>query len=483
MIEQITAPNLPHDLEAERQLLGSLLVRPSLLVQISEQVKPTDLYLEAHGFIYQALLKYLHSESSHLLEEIDAKQIADAVENNLSVEQIGGPAYVMQLSQEVMSPANVMYYVRRLKNLSLRRALMQAANSIIEDASQLSNADEISFLRNVENKILQITNESSNSKIISLRSIQKDFQEHLENLLVAKGNLSGVSSGFTELDYLTSGLKPGELIVVAARPGMGKTTFAMNVASYIAMNAPSKKNVVIYSLEMGIMELMMRFVAAESFSDHSNLKRGNVSPEEKKGVFKTIEKLCNSSLFIDDSGDLSIWECVARTRKFQVELKQQGQEIGLVIIDYLQLMSDPDARKFGRQHEVATISRNLKQLAKFINAPVLALSQMNRSVEQRRGDWARPQLSDLRESGAIEQDADIVMFIYKDPQENMNPDSLNELSASDPDKYQAIIENQGTMEMIVAKHRNGPIGSFRLSFVPEQNRFVNRLSTDSSDFV
>ena len=474
-MEEVINNEFPHDVEAEKQFLGSLLVRPNLLITVNDKVEKQDFFLNGHALIYESMQNYLRKSDAETLDKLDAKQIGDSLINNMEVEQLGGTSYLMYLSQEVLSPANIQYYVTRLKNLSLRRALMKAAGSIRQDASELSNLDEVSFLREVENKILQITNHGASSKIIPIHSAKIDFREHIEKLLTDQGSLSGVATGFHELDNLTSGLKPGEFCVVAARPGMGKTTFAMNIATHIAMQATSPRNVLIFSLEMGLMELMMRFVASTSFFDHSDLKRGNITPQDKKTILQAIEKLCDSSLYLDDSGDLTIWECVARTRKFQIELKQQGQDIGLVIIDYLQLMSDPEARKLGRQQEVATISRNLKQLAKFINAPILALSQMNRSVEQRRGDWARPQLSDLRESGAIEQDADIVMFIHKDPQELMADDRLNELSVSDPEKYKEIIENQGTMEMVVAKHRNGPIGSFRLAFVPEQNRFVNRM--------
>ena len=287
---------------------------------------------------------------------------------------------------------------------------------------------------------------------------------YLQHLLEARGQLTGSATHFTEFDNLTSGLKGGELIILAARPGMGKTTFALNIAAN--MSQFNKQHVVVYSLEMSNMELMMRLLCADLQFNHSDLKRGNLGGKENaKRILEGIERVCGWPLDIDDSGDLDVWELVTRTRKLKVELDQRGESLGLVVVDYLQLVSDVEARKLGRQHEVAMISRTLKQMAKMLNVPVLALSQMNRSVEQRRGDSARPQLSDLRESGAIEQDADIVMFIHQQAQGEA--ESLDDL------------ENKGTVEVILAKHRAGPVGSFRLAFRPEINRFDNRIASEA----
>lgn len=446
---------LPYDLEAERQVLGALMIRPDLILSIAGIVGKDDFYQEGHRLIFEAIQEVGNRSAG----ELDAVQIIQLLTDRTQIDQAGGGPYVMQLVQDVMAPGSVTLHARRLKNFSLRRALMNAANSIVEDASRPSE-DENSFLRSVEDRILRITNSSFSEGIISVSELKKDFGAYLKNLIEAKGGLTGSATHFTEFDRLTAGLKGGELIILAARPGMGKTTFALNIASNMAQY--NKHHVLIYSLEMSRMELIMRLLCSEAQFANGDLKRGNIHGDGAKRVLDAIERVCAWPVDIDDSGDLDVWELVTRARKFKVELDQRGEGLGLIIVDYLQLVTDPEARKHGRQHEVATISRTLKQLAKKLNVPVIALSQMNRSVEQRRGDSARPQLSDLRESGAIEQDADIVMFIHH--AESGEAESMEDL------------ENRGTVEVIIAKHRNGPVDSFRLAFRPEINRFDNRVA-------
>jgi replicative DNA helicase len=246
---------------------------------------------------------------------------------------------------------------------------------------------------------------------------------------------------------------------------MGKSTFALNIAMNIAMYY--QKPVIIYSLEMSRIELVMRMLSADAQINHSDLKKGHIPPNKQEALKDSIARIFSSPIYIDDSGTLDIWDCIARTRKLEMELRRQGKEPGLVVIDYLQLLSDPESRKFGRQVEVASISRSLKLLAKKTNLPILALSQMNRSVEQRRGDYARPQLSDLRESGALEQDADIVMFIHRE-------------QFPDPESPEAI-ESRGRAEIIIAKHRNGPLGNFKLAYRPEMFRFDNLETFETSE--
>ncbi|MCB1307018.1 MAG: replicative DNA helicase [Leptospiraceae bacterium] len=447
------ADQYPHDVEAERQVLGAVLVRPDLLIQVNSILSKEDYFFEAHSFIYDSVLDLYNRGNV----DFDAVQVVQSLQDRGLIDPAGGAPYIMRLAQDVIAPGNVMLHARRLRSLALRRQLMQAANSILEDASR-PNEDENVFLRNVEERILRITNSSFAQGIVPVRDLKKDFADYLQTLIEARGAITGTSTGFHEFDNLTSGLKGGELIILAARPGVGKTTLALNMASNVAML--HNKPVLVFSLEMSNMELMMRLVCSDAMFNHGDLKRGNIGNRAQQ-ILGSIEKICASPLHIDDSGDLDIWECMTRTRKFKVDMDQRGEGIGLVIIDYLQLMSDPSSRKLGRQHEVAMISRSLKQLAKAVNAPILALSQMNRSVEQRRGDSARPQLSDLRESGAIEQDADMVLFIHQAQQGEA--ESVEDL------------ENQGTVEVIIAKHRSGPTGAFRLAFRPEINRFDNRV--------
>ena len=457
----------PYELETERQLLGALLVRNNIVPEIDSQIKSEDFYFESHRLIYNILI----SESRIGNFEIEPVQISQRLSDLNQIEEAGGANYILGLAQDVIAPGNALRYANRLKNLSMRRKLMEASNKIITEASEPVE-NEIEFLRNVENQILSITNQSFGTGIISTSQLKTEFEEHLQGLLDAKGNITGIQTYFRDFDRLSSGLKSGELIILAARPGLGKTTFAMNVAANVAIL--DKQPVLVFSLEMSKIELMMRLVCAKSLIPHDQLKRGQVTKNREGDLKLALDEICQSPLYIDDSGDLSIWECLARTRKFKIDLEQQGKKLGLVVIDYLQLMSDPESRRMGRQQEVATISRSLKQLARMVQVPVIAVSQMNRSVEQRRGEAGRPQLSDLRESGAIEQDADIVMFIhhdYKEPQ--IEGDGFIE---------EEDLSKKGTVEMIIAKHRNGPVGNFRLIFRPHCNQFDNSSEIPSSTF-
>ena len=446
----------PHDLDSERQFLGALLVRPNLIPEADARLKPDELYLEAHRNIYLAILEENRKVGEG--ETVDALQIAQHLGDHSQLGQIGGTGYVLSLAQDVMVPGSALRHAQRIKGLALRRKLIAAADKIGNEA-RLPIEDEPSFLRGVEDSILRITNQNFYSGPSSVRELRPGLEEHIEQLLKSGGKITGLETHFKEFDRLSSGLKEGELIIVAARPGLGKTTFALNVAANAAIRGG--KTVLLYSLEMSQIELMIRLVCSRSQLNHEQLKLGHVSSERLNDLRNSIDEICKSPLYIDDTGDLTIWDCVSRTRKFRIDMEQQGRSLGLVIVDYLQLMSDPDARKLGRQHEVATISRCLKQLARTVRAPVIAVSQMNRSVEQRRGDLARPQLSDLRESGAIEQDADIVMFIYHDFKENEEEQTEEDLA------------KKGTVEMIIAKHRNGPIGNFRLIFRPQINQFAD----------
>jgi len=448
---------VPHDAESERQLLGALLLRPDLMLQVEPVIKKKDLYLESHRLIYDAVSELYHQRN----EDLDALQVIQFLADRSLIEQAGGSAYVLKLVEDVMAPGSALIQARRLRSISVRRDLMLLAEQIASDAAH-PQEDEAEFLKGVEDKVLSITNANLSHGLLQAREFHDEFIEHIKHLAAARGGLTGTATHFTEFDQLTSGLKGGQLLILAARPSQGKTTLAMNIAANIALK--EQKPVVVFSLEMSRIELMMRLVCAEARFSQSDLQRGHVGARMDYLV-ANIENLFRSPLYIDDSGVVDIWDCRARTRKLALELAQKGQSIGLIIVDYLQLMSDPQSRSQGRQHEVATISRNLKQLARMVDAPVIAVSQMNRSVEQRRGESARPMLSDLRESGAIEQDADIVMFIHHD---KFDPD----------DSSPEALEKRGTAEIIIAKHRNGPTDSFRLAYSPQINRFDNRPGTE-----
>lgn len=449
--------DVPQDLEAERQVIGSLLLRSDLFTQVSSVLDKEDFSRQDHQRIFDALYALYHEGTG----EIEPIRVIHYLRDRSLLQEAGGDAYILRLAESVVAPASAVMYARRVRSHALRRYLVEAARNIQEEATK-PYEDESQFLKQVEDQILQITNRSQAQGVVRVGDIKDEFVTYVERLAAARGGNTGLETLFTEFDNLTAGLKPGELIVLAARPGMGKTTFAMNIASNVAIRG--KKNVLVYSLEMSRLELLLRLVCAESQFNHGDLKRGNIPAGKDRDILTAIETIFSSSLHIDDTGTLDIWDCIIRSRKLSLELEHRGESLGLIIVDYLQLLSDTEARKLGRQQEVASISRALKQLSKTVGCPVVALSQMNRSVEQRRGD-SRPQLSDLRESGAIEQDADIVMFIHRELfSEDESPEAL---------------ENRGTAEIIIAKHRNGPVDSFRLAFRPEINRFDNLVREPS----
>jgi replicative DNA helicase len=447
----------PNDQDAERQVLGSLIVKPDLIFNISSVLTAEDFYLEFHRVIFDALIEM--SQSGH---PVDSLQIINYLKDRSRIDAAGGARYILNIVQDVLAPGNASAHAKRVKSIAVRRKLATTIREIEEEAL-VPQEDESGFLRSVEDRVLEVTNESVSSGILSVQNVKGEFTDYVQRLLDAKGGLTGQPTRFEEFDQITSGLRGGELIVLAARPGVGKTTLAMNMAGNIVLHY--KKPVLVYTLEMSRMELLLRMVCSEAQINHSDIKRGNITPEKVRPVLDSIENIFSSPLHIDDTGTLDIWDCITRTRKLNIDLKRRGESLGLIIVDYLQLMTDPQSRKQGRQQEVAAVSRSLKQLAKSVNAPILALSQMNRSVEQRKGDYARPQLSDLRESGAIEQDADIVMFIHREqPSEQESPEA---------------VQNRGTAEIIIAKHRSGPTGSFRLAFRPEINRFDNMAREES----
>ncbi len=438
------------------------MLRPDLFFQISNLIKSRDFYLKAHQIIFSALEHLIRETDSNL--EIEPVRLIQFLEDKKLIHEAGGYEYIFTLTDKVISPTNALFHATRIHNLSVRRRLIEKLKELELKAHE-PQENEGSFLKYVEEELLKVTGESITPGIVPIEDVKEEFIDYISKLLQARGGLTGQPTRFYELDKMTSGIRGGELIILAARPGMGKSTFALNIAMNISMYY--QKPVIIYSLEMSRMELIIRMLSADAQINHSDLKKGHIPINKQETIKDSIARIFSSPIYIDDSGTLDIWDCIARTRKLEIELRRRGKEPGLVVIDYLQLLSDPEARKFGRQVEVASISRSLKLLAKKTNLPILALSQMNRSVEQRRGDYARPQLSDLRESGALEQDADIVMFIHRE-------------QINDPDSPEAI-ENRGRAEIIIAKHRNGPLGSFKLAYRPEMFRFDNLETFETSD--
>lgn len=447
----------------ERQVLGALMLRSDLVVPVTSVLQKSDFYLESHRHLFDAIASLSLSGNTP-----DPLQVIQYLKDRDLLQSVLPPEEILSLVENVISAGNAPQLSRRLKNLAVRRELILTVQDISTEAYR-PHEDENQFLKSVADKVLKITNQTAADGPVLVRDVKNDFVDYIEQLYKAKGGLSGLATGFLEFDNLTSGLKGGELIVLAARPGMGKTTLAMNMAANIAIK--QQKHVLLYSLEMGRLELLLRMLCAEAQMNLADMKKGLVPREKVQQILSTIDKVTSAPLSLEDSGTVDIWDIITLTRKLAVDLDTKGESLGLVIIDYLQLVADPEARSQGRQNEVASVSRSLKQLARMVDVPVIAVSQMNRSVEQRKGDSARPQLSDLRESGAIEQDADMVMFIHRE--------QLKDEDALSPEQ----LENRGTAEIIIAKHRNGPVGSFRLAYRPEINRFDNRPGALHEDIV
>jgi replicative DNA helicase len=451
--------SLPHDLELERQVLGALLVRPDLIIPVSSILYVEDFYLESHRIIYDVITTMSAAGSS-----VDALSAIQYLKDRQLLAKVGDAPYIMEMVEQAVYTTNAPVFARKLKSLSVRRALILTVRDIEQEAVD-PQEDENRFLKSVSDRVLKITNVTSAEGPVSAREIRNDFVDYIANLLKTKGGISGLRTGYTEFDDMTSGLKGGELIVLAARPGQGKTTLAMNMAANVSTQMG--QNALVFSLEMGRFELLLRMLSGESRVHLEDLKKGRFPPNRSQAIQAAIDKITMAPLYLEDSGTVDIWDIMTLSRKIAVDLEQKNEKLGLVIVDYLQLVSDPEARKHGRQHEVASVSRSLKQLARVVDVPVIAISQMNRSVEQRKGDSAKPQLSDLRESGAIEQDADMVLFIHRE-------------SAGDMEKEENF-ENRGTAELIIAKHRTGPVGSIRLAYSPEINRFDNRMPSGAED--
>ncbi len=450
-------PPLPQDLELERQLLGAMMVRPDLIIQIASILRKEDFYNEAYRLLYDTI-----HEMSVEGKPVDTLLVIQTVKEKRHLNRIGDPSLIMELAENVVSPATAPLIARKLKNLSVRRQLILTMNQLQEEAGK-AHEDENQFLKNVSDQILRITNETAADGPVPVKELRNEFLDYIQHLFQTKGGVSGLRTGYELFDSITSGLKGGELVILAARPGQGKTTFAMNMAANVSVRGGA--HALVFSLEMGKMEIPLRMVSAESQVNLEDLKKGNIPHHREQAILNAIDRITSSHLILEDSGTVDIWDIITLTRKVAVDLEQRGEKLSLVVVDYLQLISDPDARKMGRQQEVASVSRSLKQLARMVNVPVVALSQMNRSVEQRKGDSARPQLSDLRESGAIEQDADIVLFIHRETSQEQEKEENFEL--------------RGTTEIIIAKHRNGRTDSFRLAYRPEINRFDNWAGASS----
>ncbi|MBR0397717.1 MAG: replicative DNA helicase [Eubacterium sp.] len=433
---------LPHSTEAEQSVIGSMLMGREAIMTASEILQREDFYQPQFGIVFEAMLDLYNAGKA-----VDVITLQNRLKEKDVPPEISDMEFVRDLLTAVPTSANIRYYAEIVREKSILRNLIREAEKI-ENTCYLDNEPVEEILENSEKNMFQIFEKQNTSTFVPIRQVVMDTLSTIEKASRTRGNVTGLATGFTDLDYKTSGLQNSDLILVAARPSMGKTAFVLNIAEYMTLK--QDKSVAIFSLEMSKNQLMNRLFAMQSRVDSQNLRNGNLRDEEWARLIETAGLFGGSKLIIDDTPGITVRELRTKCRKYKLE-----HGLDIVMIDYLQLMSGSGKRGTdSRQQEISEISRSLKALARELNVPVVALSQLSRAVEQRTGDH-RPILSDLRESGAIEQDADVVMFLYRD------------------DYYKKDSEMKGICEIIIAKQRNGPIGTVNLVWLPDYTKFMN----------
>lgn len=439
MDEALIKRVLPHSLEAEQSVIGSMLLDPEAILTASELVTGNDFYSKQHGIMFDAIVE-LYNEG----KPVDMITLQNRLKEKDIPPEIYSIEFFRDLINAVPTSAHVRHYATIVNEKSTLRSLIKV-NEEIENACYLGKEKLETILNDTEKKIFDLLQNRSNSSFVPIKDIVIHALEKIEAASKLKGNVTGIPTGFIDLDYKTAGLQPSDFILIGARPSMGKTAFVLNLAENIVMkhNVPT----IIFSLEMSKEQLINRMFSLESKIDAQNIRSGELSDSDWERLIESAGVIGKSNLIIDDTPGITISELRSKCRKYKLEY-----HLGLVIIDYLQLMSG-SGRTESRQQEISEISRSLKALAREINAPIIALSQVNRACESRPD--RRPIMSDLRESGSIEQDADVVMFLYRD------------------DYYNKDSENKGIMEVIIAKQRNGPIGTVNLAWLPNLTRLVN----------
>ena len=430
----------PQNIEAEQAVLGAIFLEPSSLTTAAEILQPEDFYRTAHQRIFHIMLKLADEGKA-----VDVITVTEELQAAKLLEDVGGVSYLTELATSVPTAANIEYYAKIVEEKSVLRRRIRTAVSIAQDCYQ--REDEVDVLIDeAEKKILEVAGRKNTGGFQNIRDILFRTYDHIEMLHNRAGDVTGLATGFVELDKITAGFQRNDLIIVGARPSMGKTAFALNIAQNVATK--TGENVAIFSLEMGAEQLVMRMLCAEGNIDSQRLRTGTLTEEDWGKLIMAMGSLSNAGIYIDDTPGIRVQDIRSQCRR----LKQE-KGLGMVIIDYLQLITGSGRHAENRQQEVSEISRSLKQLARELEVPVIALSQLSRSVEQRQDK--RPMMSDIRESGSIEQDADIVAFLYRD------------------DYYNKDSENKNIIEIIIAKQRNGPTGTVSLAFIKEYNKFVN----------
>ena len=440
MEEALIKRILPHSEEAERSVIGCMIMSRDAILAASELLSGEDFYQQQLGVVFDAMVE-LFNEG----KPVDLVTLPDRLKEKDVPPEVYSVEFIRDLLDAVPTSANIRYYANIVSEKAMLRKLIKL-NEDIANTCYLSKERVEDILEDTEKRMFQLLQKRNSGDTVPIRQVVLNALNTIEKASQTKGTVTGIPTGFVDLDYKTSGLQPSDLILVAARPSMGKTAFVLNMAQYMAFR--KDRSVAIFSLEMSKEQLVNRLFALESKVDSQSIRTGNLQDEDWAKLIEGAGIIGNSRLIIDDTPGISISELRSKCRKFKLE-----QGLDVVIIDYLQLMTGSGRGSDSRQLEISDISRALKGVARELNVPVVALSQLSRAVEKR--DDKRPMLSDLRESGAIEQDADVVMFIYRD------------------DYYHKDTENKNMAEIIIAKQRNGPIGTVNLVWMPEYTRFVN----------
>jgi replicative DNA helicase len=435
----------PHDLEAEKAVLSALLLDNASIHAVYTELKPDDFYHPVHRQLYASMLALTQDN-----QPVDLHTLADRLNTQKQLDAVGGPVFLAELAEYEATAANVVHHARIVRDKAVKRRLIATATEIVElGFDEGDHADAL--LDRAESRIFEISSEQARETFRPLHAEMQRTFDYVDAIMGRGGELTGVPTGFKELDEKTGGLQRGDLIIIAARPSMGKTALALNIARNAALL--SHRKVAVFSLEMTAQALVIRLLSAEAEVDQSKFRTGFITSHEYRKLQDAAGRLSQADLWIDDSGAVTVLEMRAKCRRMKAE-----RGLDLVMIDYLQL-AHADSRTERREQEISEISRGLKALAKELDLPVIALSQLNRGPENRPGKEKRPMLADLRESGAIEQDADLIAFIYRDEFYNRDDPS-----------------NQGQAELIISKQRNGPTGSINLTFENRYARFRDRSS-------
>lgn len=428
----------PHNLEAEQAVLGAILLQPEVIISVNEIIRAEDFYRQSHQKLYQVMNEIVEKG-----EPLDLVTLTSELQDKQLLEEVGGVAYLTELSGAVPTAANVEYYAKIVEQKAILRRLIQVATQIALSGYQSGdNVNEV--IDSAERKILEISQRRIRGGFTPIQDVLMESFEQIEALHFNKSGLRGLPTGFVDLDRMTSGFQKSDLIILAARPSMGKTAFALNVAQNVALR--TGETVAIFNLEMSASQMVMRMIASEGNIDAQAFRTGNLNEEDWEKLTMAISSLSEAPIYIDDTPGVTVHDIRAKLRRLKAE-----KGLGLVMIDYLQLITGHSGDS--RQQEISEISRALKLMARELDCPIIALSQLSRAVEQRQDK--RPMLSDLRESGSIEQDADVVAFLYRD------------------DYYNEDSEKKNIAEVIIGKQRNGPVGKVELLFLKNYNKFLS----------